>query len=183
MSTDQSTKPVEYREIERFPGCRFGDDGSIWSRRNRGNSGGLCNIWKLLTPTSTRDGYLKVKLTIGACEQYTGRVHRLILEAFVGPCPAGYEACHEDGNRKNNQIANLRWDTKQGNMVDRNRHGNTLHGTRNHQTKLRDADILAIRQLCQDGKTQREIARMFGICQATVKNIHRGYYWRHVPSK
>jgi hypothetical protein len=49
-------------------------------------------------------------------------VHRLVLEAFIGPCPPGMEACHyPDPSRQNNHVGNLRWDTKQENAHDRYR--------------------------------------------------------------
>ncbi len=51
------------------------------------------------------------------------RVHRIVLEAFVGPCPAGMEGCHNDRNPANNVVSNLRWDTPSNNQLDRRRHG------------------------------------------------------------
>lgn len=53
----------------------------------------------------------------------TRRVHGLVLEAFVGPRPDGMEACHSDGNCRNNHVSNLRWGTHAENMEDRVRHG------------------------------------------------------------
>lgn len=50
-------------------------------------------------------------------------VHRLVLEAFVGPCPEGMEACHWDGDPTNNRLENLRWDTRSENHRDAARHG------------------------------------------------------------
>lgn len=44
--------------------------------------------------------------------------HRLVLEAFIGPRPDGMEACHFDGDKTNNKLANLRWDTKSSNQDD-----------------------------------------------------------------
>ncbi len=41
----------------------------------------------------------------------TARVHRLVLGAFLGPCPEGYEANHKDGDKGNNSIENLEWVT------------------------------------------------------------------------
>ena len=41
----------------------------------------------------------------------TRLVHRLVLETFVGAAPAGMEGCHNDGNRFNKRLENLRWDT------------------------------------------------------------------------
>lgn len=51
------------------------------------------------------------------------RVHRLVLEAFVGPCPRGMETLHGNGQRNDNRLANLRWGTQEENAEDRVRHG------------------------------------------------------------
>lgn len=51
------------------------------------------------------------------------RVHILVLEAFVGPRPDGYAACHNDGNVDNNHVSNLRWDTYSANNYDMVQHG------------------------------------------------------------
>lgn len=50
-------------------------------------------------------------------------VHRAVLEAFIGPCPEGMEACHDDGNPKNNTVENLYWGTRSDNVKDALRHG------------------------------------------------------------
>lgn len=58
-------------------------------------------------------GHLKVDLC--------GRrvfVHRLVLDAFVGPCPDGMEGCHNNGNPADNRVENLRWDTRSANVID-----------------------------------------------------------------
>lgn len=45
------------------------------------------------------------------------RVHRLVLEAFVGPCHEGFECDHLDRNRRNNALTNLRYVSR----IDNNR--------------------------------------------------------------
>ena len=57
-------------------------------------------------------------------------IHRLVLMAFVGPCPEGMECCHKDGNPENNRLDNLRWGTKSSNTKDSIRHG-TFRGKEN----------------------------------------------------
>jgi hypothetical protein len=57
------------------------------------------------------------------------KVHRLVLEAFVGPCPDGMEACHYDDEPANNVLENLRWDTRSANISDRYRNGWVAPGT------------------------------------------------------
>jgi hypothetical protein len=85
----------------------------------------------LLRPETRPSGHLRVTL----CRDGKTRrlwVHRLVLEAFVGPRPAGMEACHNDGNPVNNVPSNLRWDTKSANAQDRVRHGGDWHARRTH---------------------------------------------------
>lgn len=53
----------------------------------------------------------------------TMRIHRLVMAAFIGPCPKGLEVCHNDGNASNNHLANLRYDTRSENIKDQLRHG------------------------------------------------------------
>lgn len=60
------------------------------------------------------------------------RVHRLVLEAFVGPCPEGMEACHYDDASTNNRLSNLRWDTRGDNERDKVRNGNHRNGNKTH---------------------------------------------------
>lgn len=61
-------------------------------------------------------------------------VHRLVLEAFVGPCPPGMETCHGNGNRLDNRLNNLRWDTSSNNERDKLQHG-THHNARKTHCK------------------------------------------------
>lgn len=46
------------------------------------------------------------------------RVHRLVLTAFVGPCPDGMECLHGEGGALDNRLTNLRWGTKSENMLE-----------------------------------------------------------------
>jgi hypothetical protein len=51
-------------------------------------------------------------------------VHRLVLLAFVGPCPDGLEGLHWDDDPANNRLSNLRWGTPGDNQRDCIRNGN-----------------------------------------------------------
>ncbi|WP_323986243.1 NUMOD4 motif-containing HNH endonuclease [Microbacterium plantarum] len=75
-------------------------------------------------------GYRGVHLSDAHGKHRNVRVHVLLLEAFVGPRPPGFVACHWDDNRSNNDLANLRWDTPRANRLDATRNG------RNKQTAI-----------------------------------------------
>lgn len=100
-------------------------------------------------------------------------VHRLVMEAFVGPRPEGMQVCHADGDRLNNRLSNLRYGTAKDNAADRDWHGMTRKGVTNGNAKLRDqAFIDAIRlRYAQGGVTQYELADEFGVSQAQINNI------------
>ena len=51
-------------------------------------------------------------------------VHQLVLESFLHARPDGMEVCHNDGDRSNNKLENLRWGTPSSNRFD-----SVLHGT------------------------------------------------------
>lgn len=68
-------------------------------------------------------GYVRFQFSGGPRDGQTTGVHRLVLEAFVGPCPEGMEALHGNAIRNDNRLCNLRWDTKSENSQDRVRHG------------------------------------------------------------
>lgn len=59
-------------------------------------------------------------------------IHRLVLEAFVGPCPDGMKALHADGNKTNNNVKNLRWGTSAENNLDIVKHGHHRNAQKTH---------------------------------------------------
>lgn len=87
--------------------------GHVRSVAGAQSLGGRRLSGKVLKPRPTPKGYLRVQ--IRGCDYY---IQRLVLEAFVGPCPEGMEACHHDSDRSNNWVSNLRWDTRLGNCQD-----------------------------------------------------------------
>lgn len=64
-------------------------------------------------------------------------VHRLVMAAFVGPCPDGIEVCHNNGNPADNRLSNLRYGTHSENQLDQVKHkthyfANKTHCPRGH---------------------------------------------------
>lgn len=132
----------------------------------------------ILNPNIGNNGYKRVNFwNNGNRKQFL--VHRLILLAFVGPCPKGMEVAHFDGDKLNNNLSNLRYTTRsENNNQDKLRHGRLCRGETHGQSKLTESNVRDIRQLLASKRyKQREIAAMFGISQCTVADIGLKRRW------
>jgi hypothetical protein len=108
--------------------------------------------------------------------KFRGRkVHRLVLEAFVGPCPDGMEVNHKDGDKSNNHLDNLEYVTHTENM--RHAEANGLRkpwtGTRWKTNIFSQEDCLKIREILNDGMSQHNLAKMLGVGQMTISKASR----------
>lgn len=171
---------VEYRDVPGFPGYRVGDDGSVWSRLSRNGKGPLKRDWQKLAPNNCC-GYHIHGLRRGG-RSVSRRAHRLVLEAFVGPRPDGMECCHGDGNRTNNALSNLRWDTKKANSSDAVRHGTTPKGERNIHSKITEEKAKEVISFLDGGGLySAEVAARANVSVYTVEAIRSGRSWKHLP--
>lgn len=110
-------------------------------------------------------------------------VGRLVLAAFVGPCPEGMECCHfPDPNPANCQLDNVRWDTKKANAFDRRLHGTQPVGTHHWRSTLTDDLVREIKRRKQAGQLLREIAAALPVAVgiSTVQDVLKGRTWTHV---
>jgi hypothetical protein len=185
MSTEQSTDSIFApngalsKPIPEFPGYFAGADGTIWSSRKR--NGSPAATWRLRIPSADRRRtYLSIQFPRNK-KMVTRYVHRVILEAFVGPCPPGMTACHNDGNPRNNNLQNLRWDTPHNNSLDKRRHGTMPVGSKHHNAKLNELGVKAVRALRAAGWSCRSISILFDVDGLTIWNIDQGISWTHVP--
>jgi len=123
----------------------------------------------VLSPATDRHGYQQVGLWQDGKRKYVS-VHRLVLAAFVGPCPEGMEGCHNDGDSTHNDVDNLRWDTHAGNVSDSQRHGthyntNKTQCPRGHllqSPNLSKADLRQGRRKCLACRAARDTYRRHG---------------------
>lgn len=178
---------VRYAEIDRYKGYRFGSDGSVWTRKGVGNDrkmGIFSSEWRRLHLRKGSSGHLNVWLGLGKRDKYqVALVHRLILEAFVGPCPDGLIACHNNGIPGDNRIENLRWDTHKSNTYDRVSHGTNLKGPigeKHGNAKLTLNQVNQMFELFREGMKQKKIAEIMGIHQCTVSRILGKKRWGRV---
>ncbi len=168
-----------YLPIDGFPGYRVSRLGEIQSRwLKAGRHSKLTEEWRPLKPF-LRCGYPSVNLS-RAGEKSAFKAHRLVLGAFVGPCPEGMVACHKDGNRENGTLSNLRWDTHKSNSNDTLLHGRRSRGA-NVNSKLVEQDVLEIRRRWAEGTALNELAAEHGVTKGNIRAIVQWHSWRHLP--
>lgn len=184
MSEEKSSTQfeVEYREIPGTDGAyRVGSDGTVWTRKNWLH--GLLRTWRLMRLITTASGHFVVELS------YNGKrkmqlVHRLVLESFVGPCPLGMETRHLNGNPKDNNIANIKWDTRSENTKDRTRlNTGGDYGDRHHNAVLTTALVTELRRRVAAGETCSQLAKETGIRKHTIYLAISGRSWSYLPGK
>lgn len=168
--------------VKDFPGYRVSDEGDVETCRLMGSKGGLGEEWRPMTPSKKDSGHLFVRLRRDG-KYHTRYIHVLVLEAFVGPCPPGLEACHSpDRNPANNNVANLRWDTHAENIRDRTRHGTGNEGEKHGAHVLTEAKIEEARRRIELGETQTAVAESFGVDQSAISRALSGARWKHLQT-
>ena len=171
---------VTYKDVPGFPGYRVGDDGTVWSCRNSGRD---ASDWRKLKPADNGHGYLRLSLRVNG-RYVTAYVHRLVLLAFVGPCPEGMEALHDpDPDTINCKLSNLRWGTPKDNAADKICHGRQPRGEGHYLSKFTEDDVKQIRRLFRDGATIAEIAKIHRRATGgAISAIVAGRSWKHVTA-
>jgi hypothetical protein len=163
---------MNWKPVEGFPGYRVSDTGLVHSEPRPRTSG----ILLALSPHTT--GYIKVCLSCNGVVRKRF-VHTLVMEAFVGPRPAGMEVRHLNGCRSDNRAENLAWGTCKENAADRVDHGTSVRGSAMSTAKLTEDQVRAI---LQDTRKYCVIALDYDVSSTTIGVIKRRKAWRHVEA-
>ena len=168
---------VRWREIAGFPNRLISEDGRVWSRYSG----------RLQRPQKHQRGYVIYKLAAGERGKSGGKTiaklaHVLVAEAFLGKRPTpDHDVAHNDGDRKNNDVGNLRWATPVENMADQVRHGTRIWGERHYGSKITNEQADQIRRdYAAGGKpyvggsvTMQTLADRYGVRVPAISRIIR----------
>lgn len=113
----------------------------------------------------------------------TTNVHSAMMRAFVPqPDAEHWHVAHIDGDGSHNELSNLRWATPQENEADKKRHGRTLTGSRNHQSKLTEKAVVEMRKIAANDPAMPfwKLGELFGVSDAVANKVVRRMAWRHV---
>ncbi len=164
----------EWRVIADFPDYAVSDKGRV--RRITPTSRGARRM-NVLKNILTSHGYHQVNLYLDGKGKIFF-VHTLVCQAFNSAPRIGQtHVAHGDGSKTNNTKENLRWASSSENEADKATHGTVAKGESSGVSKLTDELVRAIRS---DMRSQRKIARDYGITQANVSFIKLRKSWAHV---
>lgn len=170
---------VKYRDIPGFPGYRVGDDGTVWSCRPANGQGDFSDKWRQLSPAKKRSNRLMVILMRDGIKHYK-QVHRLVLEAFVGPCPEGLQARHLDDIQSNNRLKNLAWGTSKENAEDKIKNERSSSCEDHWAAQIDNDTAILIYFDCRSGQRVDVVAAKYGVSEDVVRRIRSKKTWKRI---
>lgn len=183
--TSASTGTFEqWRPVRGYEGCyEVSSEGRVRSLVSKQPA-------LLLSQYRRRDGYLQVQLKVAQAAR-NFLVHVLVDEAFNGPCPAGLERNHRDGDKGNNRLGNLERISHVENVRHAFREGlcRSREGEANAFAKLTEDHVRGIRSEAEasrypSGRIRRgvlqDMAARYGVSSVTIGKVIRGESWSHI---
>lgn len=138
------------------------DQGRVRSHFGRGGP-------RILKQFGNTAGYPCVTMRRFGKKRSAMEVYRLVMDAFVGPLPAGMDTRHLNGDRADSALANLAYGTRLENSLDRVAHGNA--------GILKKEDVESLRL---GRETARQVAERVGVHPVTCTMARSGERWIHM---
>lgn len=157
-----------WKVIPGHPDYEVSDEGEVRSNKQA--------TPRILKPHRQGRGlkYLKVNLWCGSRDKRKqAKVHQLVAEAFLGPCPEGCHVRHLDGDPSNNHVSNLAYGTQSENENDKLQSGT-------YGMKLTVLAVKAIRSLAKIGFPHKRLAQIFGVNPKYIGRVIRRQSWANV---
>lgn len=157
---------VEWRKHPRYPEYELSSEGDVRS----------IYTMRPLVGRLDKDGYRALVLCTGG-RRLNARVASMVLEAWVGPRPAGFVVRHLNGVRADNRPSNLAWGTQKDNIGDKITHGTQQLGERGPRAILTEEQA---RRAKFGSESVSALAAEFGVARITIYQIRAGRNWRHL---
>ena len=167
MKTNETTLPVENWKTIEGTTYEVSDLGNLRSNYKNGKS-------RNLIPCSNGQKINDYLFHVIDGQKYY--LHQLVLEAFVGEKPLGYECDHINRNKHDNSLKNLRYIT-----VAENR---SHKGQEHPAAKLNNEKVKMIRMMWDSHKglgiTQKKLSELFDVTATAISSVITRRSWSHI---
>jgi hypothetical protein len=163
-----------WKTLPGFEDYEVSDIGTV----RRVSSGKGTRAMRHLKPCADRGGRMVFNARKdGKTQQW--KVHRAVMLAFKGDCPAGREVAHLDGNQQNNRLENLMYATPIENNSHKVGHGTQPVGSKMWNAKLTEQDVIDIRSKSPQ-ISYAKIAKEYKVSLMAVANVITRKTWKHL---
>lgn len=148
---------------------------------NISSNGEIFSVKKgLLKPFKSKNGYYVVTLTKNK-KQKKYLLHRLVAISFIPNPEYRLEVNHIDGDKRNNSISNLEWNTSKENHVHATNNQLKAHGSNHGMSKINESDVLNIRnEYSNNNVTLKEIGEKYNLSESAIHLIVSRKNWKHI---
>ena len=128
-------------------------------------------------------------LSIGHRIKISRCVHKLVAHYFLPePKPGQTFVIHYDFNKLNNSVKNLQWATREQMQQHQNQNPHVQYARKNRPprtkgSKLTDKQVKRLKAAINDPnrkRTNKQIAKRYGISEMSLYRIKSGSSWGHV---
>ena len=180
--------PAGFHHVPGFPGYAVSRAGKVISCWAPGHHTKRIQGWHRMHPIrrkargafKRKARYYTIRVSSFGPEgrkRRTVPVHHFVLLAFVGPCPPGLEACHNNGRHTDNRRTNLRWDTSASNRADQLAHGALPVGEKVWCAKL---TAVAVRRIRTSRRSVAALALHYNVDKLTITDALKRKTWKHI---
>jgi NUMOD4 motif/HNH endonuclease len=168
-------EPERWEPVADFPLYEISNLGRVRSLPRPFNRG------RVLKPWADDSGHLHVTVYADGRSKRP-YVHRLVAEAFIGPCPEGKEVCHGPAGMLDNSVGNLSYKTHKENCgPDMLRDGTRQFGEDHHHATLTMAIVSESRRRYAAGEQIKTLMAEFGVARGALVPAIEGKTWPHCP--
>ena len=152
------------------------------------NHGRICSLVRktprLMHPGTGTHGYLYVLLRKGDGKKHVRLIHRLVVEAFIGPISPKMDVNHKDGQKKFNHIENLETMSRSENQLHAfrvlHRTIKTPKGSEHGASVLTEKQVLQIRASNKGGASLNDLTKQFLCSKSAIAHIVKRRSWTHI---
>ena len=142
-------------------------------------SGCIISKEKFVKIYNRNQGYVGLSLSKNK-NRINKYLHRLLADTFIPNPENKPHVNHKNGVKNDNRLENLEWVSAKENIQHSFNIGLSKRGENRHLSKLKNNQVLDIKDRLKNKEKQNNIAKIYRVSNATITNIKNGKIWYHI---